>query len=117
MKADLNEAAGAAADPSVRGGSKDSVVTEKGDLFDNTYLSEWLSENAFVTWKECSEPWLLEKVHVRVEAKRRALDEIAARSVKPTTSARRKPNGTSRAGCCQGKVESSAFEQSRTFRF
>src|ERR1035441_439884 len=39
-QADLNEAAGAAADPSVRGGSKDSVVTEKGDLFDNTYSAD-----------------------------------------------------------------------------
>ena len=24
-------------------------------------LSEWLNENAFVTWKACSEPWLLEE--------------------------------------------------------
>src|ERR1035438_1421784 len=39
-QADLNEAAGAAADPSARGCSKDSVVTEKGDLCDHTHSAD-----------------------------------------------------------------------------
>jgi hypothetical protein len=53
-------------------------------------LSEWLGENALVTWKECSEPWLLEPKLIQQLTLPLNLDQNQRHPFHPTLSAIRK---------------------------